>query len=233
MDFEQEISVRLVVVVTAVYLAASQFLSIDLGRFDSYALQVENGFGKVLLQVINAGYSFFIIAIGIRCLMLLVKKYKKTGARNVNMLMILSLIGYMVWVAYWDYSTWYKTEENLIDIYAMDPLILLYAIFNGMLIYYFYKKDPLCISESHIASDDAVHIIADRYNLSDREKDVLIDINRGKTNKQIAADLSITENTVKRHVNNIFKKTETQGRHELMSKIANVSSADVNLINNK
>lgn len=227
MDLDNVISMKIVAVVTAVYLIASQFLSIDLGRYDTYALHVESGIGKMMLQVINAGYCVFIIAIGLRCLMFLLKKYKKSGAMYVNVLMIMSLILYMVWVAYWDYSTWYKTEEKLIDIYAMDPLILLYAIFNGVLIYYFYKKDPLCISESHIAPDDAVYIIAERYNLSDREKDVLIEINKGKTNKQIASDLSITENTVKRHVNNIFKKTETQGRHEIMSKIANMSSAGI------
>lgn len=233
MELDSYISIRLVAIVTGVYLVLSQILSINLGRFDSYALQVEGGLGKLLLQAINAGYTFFIIVIGIRCLMLLIRKYKNAKARNVNMLMVISLIGYMAWVTYWDYSTWYKTEENLIEIYAMDPLIMLYAIFNGVLIYYFYKKDPLCINEPHVATEDAVNIIAARYSLSDRETEVLSEINKGKTNKQIAVDLQITENTVKRHVNSIFKKTDTQGRHEILSKVANTSASDINDLNIK
>jgi DNA-binding NarL/FixJ family response regulator len=44
---------------------------------------------------------------------------------------------------------------------------------------------------------------------------------------QIAAELSISENTVKRHVNNIFKKTETQSRHEIIYKISNIHEIDL------
>ena len=49
----------------------------------------------------------------------------------------------------------------------------------------------------------------------------------GMSNMQIAAELSISENTVKRHVNSIFKKTETQSRHEIIFKIANVNKIDL------
>ncbi|MDO4485652.1 MAG: LuxR C-terminal-related transcriptional regulator [Bacillota bacterium] len=227
-QFREEPAVtKKVIALSAVYIVASQILSIDLGRYDSYAIHVESGAGKTALQIMNAAYALIIILIGIRFMYLLVTRYKSGGSRNVNIIMVVLLIGYMLWTAYWDYSIWYKTEENLIDIYAMDPLILLYAILNGFLIYYFYKKDPLHLSESQVAPEDAIDVIAARYELSDREKEVLDHINKGRSNKQIAVELSISENTVKRHVNNIFRKTETQGRHEIIFKISNVTGNEV------
>ena len=59
----------------------------------------------------------------------------------------------------------------------------------------------------HAAADD------DPLNaLSEREKEVLIHIGRGHTNHQIAEKLFISENTVKKHVNSIYAKIETDNR---------------------
>ena len=43
-------------------------------------------------------------------------------------------------------------------------------------------------------------------NLSAREIEVLRFVGRGRANKQIGAELGISEETVKRHVSNIFAK---------------------------
>ncbi len=220
---EDKINMKLIVIISAVYLISSEFLSISLGRYNSYALHVESGIGKVILQALNAGYAIIIIAIGVYAIGLILERYERSANRSFNLIMLLLLISYMMWVIYWDYSTWYQTEENLLEIYAMDPLIMLYAIFNGFFIYYFYKKDPLRISENQIASEDAVRMLAQKYQLSEREYDVLDLLNKGKSNKEIAADLCISENTVKRHVNNIFRKTEAQSRHEVIFKISNIN----------
>lgn len=230
---ENEIGMKWIMVMSAVYIISSEILSVELGRYDSYALLVENGAGKTALQIINALYALMIIIAGIKCLHILVRKYEKGSTRNASMIMVVVLIGYMLWVAYWDYSTWYKTEENLLDIYAVDPLILMYALLNGFFIYYFYKKDPLHITESQVAPEDAVEVIAARYDLTEREKEVLDHINRGKSNKQIAAELSISENTVKRHVNSIFRKTETQSRHEIVFKISNISTNELKSVSSR
>lgn len=225
-DAEQVIKMRWVVILTVVYQISSQILSISLGRYDRYALHVDGGAGKVALQIINASYTAIVILIGIKCVTLLFKKYRKGLSRNVNLVLELLLIGYMVWIAYWDYSTWYKTEDNLISIYAMDPLILLYAILNIALIYYFYKKDPLKLMNPHMTMEEAVKLIVEQYGLSEREREVLELMNCGKSNGQIAGELNISENTVKRHTSNIFKKTNTGSRHEIMYKVSNVSSSD-------
>ena len=54
--------------------------------------------------------------------------------------------------------------------------------------------------------------------LSDREVEVLLLMARGSANKQIAADLSISESTVKTHVTNIFQKLEVSHRTEAVTK---------------
>ena len=53
--------------------------------------------------------------------------------------------------------------------------------------------------------------------LTDREQDVLQQLLEGKSNREIAAALFITESTVKTHVRNIFSKCDVSSRAELIS----------------
>ena len=54
-----------------------------------------------------------------------------------------------------------------------------------------------------------------KYNLTDREAEVLYLVAEGFTNKEIAANLAITENTVKNHLCNIMEKLHLQNRVQL------------------
>ena len=49
-------------------------------------------------------------------------------------------------------------------------------------------------------------------DLTKREKEILICISKGKTNKEIAQELCITEHTVKKHTSNIFDKLNLRDR---------------------
>lgn len=48
--------------------------------------------------------------------------------------------------------------------------------------------------------------------LTPREQDVLAELTKGKSNKEIASSLFVTEKTVKTHISNIFTKLEVQDR---------------------
>lgn len=55
--------------------------------------------------------------------------------------------------------------------------------------------------------------------LSAREKETAIEVAKGKSNKEIAHDLNITERTVKAHLSSIFEKTGLSDRFTLAMKI--------------
>lgn len=48
--------------------------------------------------------------------------------------------------------------------------------------------------------------------LTPREQDVLAELTKGKSNREIAASLFVTEKTVKTHISNIFAKLQVQDR---------------------
>jgi DNA-binding NarL/FixJ family response regulator len=56
---------------------------------------------------------------------------------------------------------------------------------------------------------------ADAANLTPRELQVLEELKRGATNREIAARLVISEQTVKNHVSQILKKQHIKSRHEI------------------
>jgi len=226
---EQIVKTRYLAILTVVYAVVSQILSISLGRYSSYSmyLEVEEGLGSVVLQWTNVAYVVAVILVCLWSAYYVGKTTSERKAQWLKLLLILSLMIYMLYVAVWDYMTWFRPEEKLINIYALDPMLLLYAFLSAAVIFYFYKKDPLKISGEQVAPEEAVKAVVKRYGLTDREADVLELLNMGQSNMQIAAELSISENTVKRHVNNIFKKTETQSRHEIIYKISNIHEIDL------
>ena len=62
---------------------------------------------------------------------------------------------------------------------------------------------------SHITQQGSLH------RLSDRERQIAYSVARGMKNRDIAAQLNISENTVKRHLQSIFGKTGSRDRLEL------------------
>ena len=52
------------------------------------------------------------------------------------------------------------------------------------------------------------------FGLSDREHDVLTQLTKGLNYNQIAHNLIISPNTVRRHIENIYKKMEVHNKAE-------------------
>ncbi|MCL1793777.1 MAG: LuxR C-terminal-related transcriptional regulator [Oscillospiraceae bacterium] len=57
--------------------------------------------------------------------------------------------------------------------------------------------------------------IANRYGLTGREKDMLACLQRDMTNPEIAAEMFLSEGTVKIHVRNLLKKLPVEGRRDV------------------
>jgi len=58
----------------------------------------------------------------------------------------------------------------------------------------------------------------EKWGLSKRELEILGLINDGLSNQQIAAKLFVSENTIKKHVSNIFFKLDVERRTEAVKK---------------
>ena len=58
---------------------------------------------------------------------------------------------------------------------------------------------------------------SDLRGLSDRETEVVYLVAQGSTNRKTAEALHLTENTVKVHLRNIYRKLELRNRHELIA----------------
>lgn len=65
------------------------------------------------------------------------------------------------------------------------------------------------LMKSREPREDPPHVL---YPLTPREQDVLSELTKGKSNREIAASLFVTEKTVKTHISNIFSKLSVQDR---------------------
>lgn len=61
---------------------------------------------------------------------------------------------------------------------------------------------------------------AKEHNLTNREEMILEYLIKGKNADEISVLIGISSNTVKKHIGNIYKKTNTKNRAQLISKIA-------------
>lgn len=62
-------------------------------------------------------------------------------------------------------------------------------------------------------------------SLSKSESNVIVYLQKGYSNKDIASCLFVTEKTIKFHMTNIFKKYEVKSRAELMAQLTGYSKA--------
>ena len=63
-----------------------------------------------------------------------------------------------------------------------------------------------------------------KAGISKREADILLLINDGLSNQQIADKLFISENTIKKHISNIFQKLRVERRTEAIRKARELSA---------
>ncbi|MBI9069078.1 MAG: helix-turn-helix transcriptional regulator [Salinivirgaceae bacterium] len=81
----------------------------------------------------------------------------------------------------------------------------------------YFKKNSYAVQEN----TSEIDYLFGKYKITPREKEIIIEVCKGKTNKQISEDLFITLQTVKDHLHNIFQKTEVKNRVQLSKLFAN------------
>jgi DNA-binding CsgD family transcriptional regulator len=99
--------------------------------------------------------------------------------------------------------------------------------FSKVLILLFYFLVPFfgiylgrgCLEKDRVLKLNNISDKLQSFKLSKRELEIISELQKGKSNKQIATDLFIEEGTVKKHLKSIFRKTNVQSRLELVSKV--------------
>ena len=156
-------------------------------------------------------------------------RYLKSGIVFMNKL-YLSVISVILCI----YMGWFYLNDVILihftygaelwDIYPYDPVILFYILVNTATMAFFYKRNYSAIMAEKTDEDqqyEAIHPIlmsevAMKYDLTKREAEITSLVYRGLSNPEISKDLFISTYTVKRHMQNIFKKMSIKHRSELI-----------------
>lgn len=102
--------------------------------------------------------------------------------------------------------------------YVLPPLLYLDRFFKG-----FYREHPAVPA----AGENMAQMFV-RYNISDREQEIIRLISRGRTNLEIADMLYVSLQTVKQHIYNIYRKLHVKNRVQLANFIRNVGDSESN-----
>jgi len=83
----------------------------------------------------------------------------------------------------------------------------------------FLKK--VIVTQAAPVSINEVQLL--KTGISKREAEILLLMHRGLSNQQIADKLFISENTIKKHISNIFQKLQVERRTEAVKKALELS----------
>jgi DNA-binding CsgD family transcriptional regulator len=185
---------------------------------------MEAGMAKIILIGTNLCFALWIIFLAGRYLITGIRHMEKGEKRNGVLTFGGLLVLYETWILAWDFNLVSGGNINPQESFFIDPMVVISIIYSISVIWIFYKKDPLGIYTVADAGSNALKVeeettkkICGEFDLSDRETEVVDAILRGLNNPEVGKQLYISENTVKRHMNNIFRKTGTKSRYELLA----------------
>ena len=96
--------------------------------------------------------------------------------------------------------------------YITYPIYFMsFSIILLVFLFIYFKRMP------HEVQHELTYANVEKYHITEREFSVILLIKEGLTNKEIAANLDISVNTVNNHVANIFAKTKVRSRIDLLN----------------
>ena len=122
---------------------------------------------------------------------------------------------------YWGNSDFIRAPLDMTIIFwlVIAAVTVLYSYLKQFYPAYLQKKEDHESPNVSGSLNERLEIICSEFGLTRREKEITELIYTGKSNRQIADQLFLSESTVKTHIYNIFRKTEVSNRVELICKI--------------
>lgn len=182
---------------------------------------------SMVALVFNLLFDFTIFAIGIYFIVFGKRRIILKEQRRLIMAMSGMLVIYMGYIAVWDYYADTGGKMNYTRYLDVDPLLFLYAVICIAIIYLAVRREPYSQKDYilytiGITEDEAEKLnkAAEDFELTKRETEIVQLVMAGKSNPEISKELFISENTVKHHLNTIFRKAGVKTRYALIQKIA-------------
>ena len=165
-------------------------------------------------------FAYFALMIGV--IIYATRRKKVATYKQAGLLAVVVLFNIAIWLV----EQFVRWEFEFLSVsYIVSELLLLFLY--GMIqdyeelleqnVMHQQKEQPAERAVSYPMPDEAAW--PELKQLSSRERDVLNKILEDKKRKEIAEELFITENTVKKHTTNIFAKLKVANRAELFKKL--------------
>ncbi len=180
----------------------------------------------------TAGYVVYVVFLAtwlVSCYIATYKKYARILVFAYLLVLFSSMGHYILRVAGYQFINISSNEIKLGGVIEM-------LILGGAILYRFkflQKENEVARAQldiylnrlqettknKKISLHESVIKLSTEYNLSKRETEVLSELSKGYSNKQIADALHISIPTVKFHTSNIYEKLEVSNRFEVIEKI--------------
>ena len=89
---------------------------------------------------------------------------------------------------------------------------LLFNTVNLVFVWESFFMTPRGSGERNAAKESRTEEIFEKYELSEREREIALYILEGKNNKEIAGEMFLSPNTVKVHASNLYRKLGASNR---------------------
>lgn len=147
--------------------------------------------------------------------------YSAAAERKVDMYYMIVVTSMIIWnyIAYfWGETSVYWGNSAFIR-EPLDLTVIFWLIISVVTLIYEYREDYAPALGKDTEEDtgrknlkDRINEVCIQYKLTPREKEFIDLIYSGKSNKEIAEILFLSESTVKTHIYNIFRKMNVKSR---------------------
>ena len=109
---------------------------------------------------------------------------------------------------------------NLVLSFVLHSAPFIFIISISLLVfhvfYHFYFSSPISKTEKTLKDD-----FIKNFSITKREQEIIVELLNGKSNKELAEALFVSEKTIETHLANIYRKVGVKNRLELFSRLQN------------
>ena len=198
--------------------ATISFFWVD--RASNHLILIQSGLPQVLY---NANETLF-LAVAATTAFSVAHRARTSDARNLAIAIAVIVSLYALYVFFWDVSFTIPGVEVLRNIKPFDGVLFFAAALIATLAALCPPPQPAQQpaeqpAPAPAAPEPDLAAFAAEHNLTAREAEVLELLFQGRSSSQIAEELVISTNTVKRHTYNLYRKAGVSNRYELLYKV--------------